>query len=170
MPQDFTLKQWVGWTKRLGRDLLPAARHGCLVAAQRGIQVVQDATRAAIPANPSGIGTGGAVNNGGYLRGWKSAATPNGARLFNDVSYSGVIEDGRRAGSAWPPRAAIVAWAKRRLGLSTKDAQQAAFPISRAIARRGLRARKVLGGVEDKIRGIAVEEIGKAIRAEMEKR
>lgn len=131
------------WYFRLGRSLHGAALRGARRGGLRAVSTLQRATGRAPPANPSGLGVGGAVNTGNYKRSWKMQPTPDGAHVFNAARYAGIIEHGRRPGG-FPPLALMRDWAQRRLGLSREEAERAAFPIARAIARRGLLARRVL--------------------------
>ena len=92
----------------------------------------------------------GAVDTGKYLRSWKvSKATLDGIRgvlITNSAAYMAVIERGRGLGKRPPPVDVIARWAQRRLGLPYKEARRAAWPIARAIGRRGLYARRVMTG------------------------
>ena len=139
------------------------ARRGALHA----VSTLQRATGTASPANPAGRGTGGAVNTGHYKRAWKWEMEPDGARVHNVAPYASVIEEGRRAGSRFPPTTAIKEWAQRRLGLSEKEAKAAAYPIARAIARRGLVGRKVLGKALPKIEEDFIQGVLKELEKEM---
>lgn len=56
------------------------------------------------------------VDLGAYKRGWQVRKHPAGAEIFNDAPYAGVIERGRRPGSA-PPLAPILAWVKRKFSV-----------------------------------------------------
>jgi hypothetical protein len=56
--------------------------------------------------------------------------------------YPLVMERGRAPGSRMPPVEAIAFWAQRKLRLSVVEARRAAFLIARAIARKGIRARR----------------------------
>ena len=98
----------------------------------------------------SANGSAGAVDTGNYKRSWKvSRATIDNIRgvlITNSAAYMAVIERGRGLGKRAPPRDVIARWAQRRLGLPYKEAQRAAWPIARAIARRGLYARRVMTG------------------------
>jgi hypothetical protein len=150
--------------KKLGSRLNLVLRRASLSAAMRSVAYMQQRTRTAMPANPSGIGSGGAVNTGAYLRAWRTGQSPQGASVYNSSKYAGVIELGRRTGKV-PPREAIARWAQRRLGLDEKDARAAAYPIARAIARRGLVGRYVMTAPEAmrKMADFFVEEFEKEL-------
>lgn len=163
-----SMEELVKWYAQLGDRTVVAARRGCVRGAQRAVQTLQRATGRAPPANPAQLGVGGAVNTGHYKRSWKMEALSDGARVYNDAPYAGVIEDGRRVGK-FPPITPIQDWAQRRLGLSREEARKAAFPIARAIARRGLLARKVLTNKLPDIEKDAVTEIVAELDRELQK-
>lgn len=114
----------------------------------RAKEIVKDQTENAPPASANG-GIG-AVDTRKYYRKWRvRRARLNGSRgvlITNAAHYMAVIELGRRAGSRMPPVDVIRQWAQRRLGLPYKEAKRAAWPIARAIGRRGLQARLVMTG------------------------
>lgn len=76
---------------------------------------------------------------GGYQNGWRAVAQFNRVEIKNVAPNTPFVEDGRRAGAAQPPIAAIMGWVLRHIG----DAR-AAYPIARAIARRGIKARRAI--------------------------
>ena len=137
-------------------------KKGMLDGAMQSMHTLDAATRTARPANPAGIGTGGAVNIGGYLRGWFYSRIPNGVSIFNKMPYSPIIEGGRRRGKR-PPSKVLVPWVIRRLGVSEKEARGVAFVIARAIGKRGLLPRKVLGGVIPQITANIMAGIKRAV-------
>lgn len=147
----------------------PAAlRKGLLAGVMRSLPIIQQAVREAPPANPQGIGSGGAVNTGNYLQAWRAEATSHGARLTNLASpYNAIIEHGRRAGSKAPRTNMIAIWAQRRLGLSPEEAKRAAWPIAQAIKRRGLVPRRVAEGALDSIIAVVRDETRKALMSMM---
>jgi hypothetical protein len=152
--------------RRMGARTVAAAKRGALRGALRAVSTLQRATSMATPANPKQIGVGGAVNTAHYKRSWKAEQLPDGARVYNSAPYAGVIEHGRRAGS-FPPLREIERWAQRRMGLNPKEAKAAAFPIARAIARRGLLARKVMGNAQAEIEQGFLEEVRKELEREL---
>lgn len=154
---------------KLGSRLKDAVMRGAKRGAMRAVKTLQTATSKAPPVNPSGIGSGGAVNTAFFKRAWKWEEVPDGARVYNAAAYAGIVEYGRRAGSRFPPLDTIEAWARRRLGLSKKEAKAAAFPIARAIARRGLKGRKILSASLPKIEQDFFAEIQIEIDKELAK-
>lgn len=148
----------------LVRDL-PKAQVAAAVTAIRltvatvGVRLVQEAISAANPPP---------VDRGTYRRNWRTANVPGGARIYNPSAHASVIEDGRRAGARMPPPAVIGEWARRKgLLKGVKKAERASaqkaigFVIARAIARRGLKARKILAGTFDKL----IDEVREAAHA-----
>ena len=166
MTQVFTTGEWARWMGSLGRRADAAGQHGLAVASRRVHPVLNKATNHAIKASDNG--TEGAVNSRTYRRAWQTEVTPGRLAVFNRSSYAGIIEYGRRPGSRMPPREAVARWAQRKLGLSEADARAAAFVMARAIAKRGLRARRVLGGAEAEMGVIVRDEITKALSAALE--
>lgn len=160
------MKQFVEQTKRMTEELIPTAIEGAYLAALRGVDIMQRRTREAPPANPAGKGSGGAVDRGasGFLGRWKAEQLSYGARTYNDSPYGPVIEHGRAAGKKPPPSDVIARWLQRRLGMSESEARSAAFPVARAIGKRGLVGRKIAAGGQEEISEAAIEEIEKAIR------
>lgn len=151
-----------------GTRLLRGVRRGLLSAANAALPIVQQATREAPPANPSGVGSGGAVNTGAYLQRWKAGPTPEGARVYNAAPHAAIVEYGRRPGR-FPPLRVIAQWAMRRMGKTADEAKRAAWPIARAIAQRGLLPRRVLTGVLPKIAEVARREVSAELAVEFER-
>ncbi len=83
-------------------------------------------------------------DRGGYRRAWQSSSIPNGVRIFNNATYAGVIEEGRRPGARMPPPAALEGFAKRKLGLNNIDAKEASFALARSIGKKGIKGKHVL--------------------------
>lgn len=156
-----SMDQWAKSRKRLADTYMPTVKAGILSGVMRLIPHMQERTRTAPPANPAGIGSGGAVNTGAYLRSWQVNPLANGARLFNGSPYSGIIEHGARpmgararmtrgTGSAIKRKPiskrmrALQRWVELRLHVPRSESRQVAFLVGRAIARRGLVGRHVL--------------------------
>lgn len=136
--------EFARYHRQLAERFRPALLRGVHSGAARAVQHLVGATRVAPPANPAGIGTGGAVNTGQFIRNWRWYKLDDGATISNATGYGPVIEGGRRAGAKVPPLDAIYAWARRRLGLSHREAMRARYPIAKAIARRGLLGRRIV--------------------------
>lgn len=82
---------------------------------------------------------------GNYKRSWKILKrTSNSVEVGSDIPYAGVIEYGSRP--HFPPVDAMRLWAKRKMGLSGKDAKNVAFLVSRAIAKHGTKPRYINTG------------------------
>jgi len=163
-----TLSELVPAYKNLAAGQFKAARRGAIRGALRAVSTLILATGKAGSANPGHTGEGGAVNTGHYKRSWKHEALPDGARVYNLAPYASIIEHGRRPGK-FPPISMIEKWAQRRLGLTPKEAKAAAFPIARAIAKRGLVGRKVMTNVLPKIEKDFLEEVEKELAKELAK-
>lgn len=76
---------------------------------------------------------------GTYQTGWRYQAAFTRLYIRNVAGHAVFVERGRRAGATMPPLAPIRAWALRH-GMPAA----AAWPIARAIARRGIPARPTL--------------------------
>jgi hypothetical protein len=181
----FSAREWAQWVSTLGPKLNEAMQHGLLDGAQRCVPVMHRSTDQAPPA--SARGGVGARNQGDYRRAWQAAPHPEGAVLFNPSPYAGVIEFGRRIGK-FPPLDAIARWAQRKLrvarvisrgkrkgtattrAMTEKEARSAAFPIARAIARRGLRARFVMTSRLDEMASLVYDSITHAIDVVLERK
>lgn len=165
-------REFARYHERLAREFKPTLLRGLRAGAARALPYLVDRTRAAPPANPAGIGAGGAVNTGNLIGGWRVKPLPDGAAIINLRSYGPTVDGGRRAGSKLPPLKDITRWIMRRLGKSESEARKLAFPFARAIARRGLIARKILTGEDAQIRisELVHEEMQHELDAELEKR
>jgi len=162
-----SLKDFRQYVKKLNKNLTGhegAVVRGVHSGLYRAITVVQRAAEQAPPASPNG--SVGAVNTGAYRQAWQVETTRYGGRIWNSKAYSGVIEYGRRAGSKAPPYREIELWARRKLGLSAEEAKRASYPIAKAIAKRGLSARKVLTSsrTESEILRVVMEEIKREVK------
>lgn len=151
-----------GYFRRLGAAMTPAVVRGVQSGALACVPLLHNATRRAPPASP--YGARGAFNTGEYLRAWRVSNLADGARVYNDRSYAAVVEWGRRRGGPMPPREAIRRWAQRRLGLSVVEARAAAWPIARAIARRGLRGRRVMEDQTARMTRVVMREARRELR------
>ena len=65
-----------------------------------------------------------------------SDARPMSARIYSMKAYAMPVEYGRRKGSRPPPVRALMGWARRKLGNPNL-----AYPVAKAIARRGIKGR-----------------------------
>ena len=140
-----SVSAWARWVKDLGPKTQQAIQDGLLAGAARCIPILHRATMMAPPA--SDRGSRGAFSSGFYQRAWKFGRVEGGSRVWNDATYAGVIEHGRRSaseGGSFPPPSVLAKWAQRKLGLSAKEAASVGFAIARAIYIRGLRPRRVL--------------------------
>lgn len=157
------VSQWADHLEKLGQRFRPAMLRGMNAGAMRCIPILHNATAQAPPASPNG--TIGAFDTGLYKAAWRSASINNGAKVFNMRSYSGVIEHGRRP---YPVSKAgirnLEGWAKRKLKLSGKEAKSAAWAIAKTLAKRPLKARRVMIGSEEKM----IEAVEKEVLHELD--
>jgi hypothetical protein len=158
-----TLKEFRDYLGKLPKALNTEIIKGIHVGADQAVGIAIRAGDTAIPASEHG--KKGAFDTGNYRRNWHVTKGKDGAVVRNDATYAGIIEGrpglayGRRPGRKAPPTAVIARWLERRGGLDPKKAKQAAFPVARAIGRRGLRARRVLEGARPKIIKAVLAEV-----------
>lgn len=107
--------EFARYHQRLADRFRPAIVRGVHSGAARAVGYLVQKTREAPPANPAGIGSGGAVNTGAFARGWRALRNPDGAELVQVMPYGPIVDRGRRPGSKFPPRDALIAWILRRL-------------------------------------------------------
>jgi hypothetical protein len=138
-----------------------AVLRGMYEGALHALPILHAATLNAPPASPGG--SVGAVNTGYYRRAWKATRIPGGCAVYNAAPYSPIIEGGRRPGARMPPPRVLEGWVRRRLGISGKEAKGVAFVVARAIAKRGLQARRVLGSSIPKIDHAIFQGIKEAV-------
>lgn len=143
--------QWAAWMAKLGTEFMPAVQRGVVSGALRSVTVMYRRTAEAPPA--SARGSMGALDTGHYRQAWKAGALPNGAHVFNQRPYAGVIEHGRRAAFVgYQGIKNLQGWAHRKLQLSMDEARDAAFAIARTMSPspwgggRRLVGRDVMGG------------------------
>lgn len=149
------LQDLADWHRRLGARFRGAARVGLAAGGERCVSIAQRVTAEK-----------GAFNTGAYRGAWRTEPTDGGQRVYNPALYAGVIEFGRRAGRRAPPLKAIAEWALRKLSLTAAAAKAAAFPIARAIARRGIAGRYVArGSLAEMTRAMTDELLGALRRA-----
>jgi len=155
---DMSASEWVGYVKKLGERLYPAAVRGVRAGALRCIPIMQTRTDFAPPA--SDHGSVGAFDTGLYKAAWQSSSLANGASVFNSRPYAAVIDYGRRAAAV--SRAGIQnleQWVHRKLNLSGDAAKAAAFAIAKTLEKRPLRAREVMSGGTDEMTDAVQAEV-----------
>ena len=159
-------QDYAQYIRRVAAIKLPRALEaGTLAGCMHCIPIVQHSVETAPPANPAGLGAGGAFSSGTYKRSWRAGPVRGGARVYNDRTYASVIELGRRPGAKMPPGNPDVIghWARRRLGLTEREAKSVSFVIRRAIGRRGLLPRRVLGRALPAMNQAVNQEIVRAL-------
>jgi hypothetical protein len=90
--------------RALQEEIEAAGRQGAFRAALRGVRVVAEDTP---------------VDEGVARAGWQVQRTPDGAELFNDVPYAGILEAGSRPHR--PPLRPILEWVVRKFGLDLNN-------------------------------------------------
>lgn len=153
-----TVERWQRYHAQLGERYHAAALLGIRSAGHRIVALMVQRTREAKPASPNGAV--GAVNTGGLARGWTSMKIDDGVRVLNPKQHSPIAEYGRRPG-VLPPIKVIERWLIRRVGLTKREAREAAWPVAMAIKARGLLGREILTGpeAEAQIEGILDAEV-----------
>jgi hypothetical protein len=152
-----TLKELSQYLRGLPKTVHEAAVKGIKRGCQQAVPVLQRAGDRAPPASSNG--EVGVFDTGKYRRSWKVMSLPDGAKLYNAAPYADVVERGRKKNRKQPPKKVIEAWARRKLGLSVEEARAAAYPIARAIGKRGLRARHVEKSARPQVTKIVVKEM-----------
>ncbi len=164
-----SMKQWNTHMQQLGSRFMPAAQRGIVSGAARCIPFLQKRTMMAPPA--SDRGTKGAVDTGLYKAGWRTAPVANGAKVFNVRPQSGVIDYGRRPAPVGRDGIRnLEAWVRRKLKLTGGEARTAAWAIAKTLAKRPLKARKVLSGGEKEMVKIVEGEIERELDVELGRR
>jgi hypothetical protein len=144
VPLVLNTAQFADFHKRLAERFRPAVIRGIMAGAARAIPYLVDRTRTAPPANPGGVGSGGAVNTGALVRGWRVLAASDGASIVNVAAHAVNVEEGRRRGSKFPPRDPLIAWIKRKLLTKPKKKPRRFAPRSNREAEREARDRRRL--------------------------
>jgi hypothetical protein len=163
---NLTVEQFARHHGRLATQLLPAVHRGLRSGIMRALVMLQRKTREAGPAGPV-LSTGGAVDTGSFLRGWKTRPTPTGGVLENVAPHSAVVEEGRRPNRRAPPSQVMYEWARRRLGLSDQEARRVAFLMARAVGRRGLRGRHILRDNMEEVLRLVEQEVQREVQKEL---
>ena len=173
-------------------EVIAKSSHLMLCALQQSVslhgpRLVQQSVDAVRPHKP--------VSTGVYRAGWRVEKLVDGAALMNGVLYAGIIEHGRRPGKGVSKEGqeAIARWVhlhgmdqwddnqgmRRKLKRTKRDraskrllkdkqesrARGIAFLIARAIKRRGLPAKNVLGSC----RGVLTEQVVEDVRGALDR-
>lgn len=111
-------------TAKLGA-LVPAAEQAARIELKRSLLNIQNGAKKRVR-----------VDRGGLRNSIAHETSENGlvGRAGTNSEHGPANEFGRRAGAPMPPVSEIRDWAKRK---GIKDPDRAAYPIARAIARRG---------------------------------
>ena len=149
---------------------LPEALRG---AVRRGLERANDLLERAVAAHAQTPFGSRAEGHGQLARSLTGAVSDDNGRQIGEVflgppadQYGIFVEVGTRP--HFPPPAAIEAWVRRRLGVtSDREAQQVAFLIGRKISRRGTPGRflfeRALQENEERVVAILEQEVGKVV-------
>jgi hypothetical protein len=123
------------WAGRLGTRLRPVVQASLRKSGAQSLPDLWNTAR-----------TKGIKATGTYIKGF-TIQMPRWDRLVltNTTPYAVYVENGRRAGARQPPVYALVPWVQLVLGVPEARARSVAFRVARAIGRRGIPARPVLG-------------------------
>ena len=164
-----SLAEFAASRAKLARAFWPAVRRGLAAGGQRARAYLVERTQQL------------AFDRGGAARGWKVDARDKSVTIYNATPYFGVIEKGRRPGKRQPPVAAIEPWVRRKVNVSyvpksgkhkgqqrtrrarRDEAPAIAYLIARAIGRRGIKGKNVMGGALPKLKQLLIEEVGHEI-------
>jgi phage gpG-like protein len=107
----------------------------------------------------------GITDRGSLKNSWKAEKTEDGAIVFSDCPYAGIIELGARPHAvSIEGQQAIADWAVRKLGVDEKEAKSVAFLICRKIAREGQKPKYLVAGVLPKAQIYFREEIARVMK------
>lgn len=175
MKHSYTIKadKLGDFEKTLPRRYSQALTRAHDLAAKDIVAKLAKATEDAGPTHAGG--PTGAVATGKLMRGWKAIMIKRDLRVeirnsARDVNraYQSLVEYGNKPGGSMPPAAAILRW-MRAVGIASHNMKSAAFLISRAIRRRGIKARLIMYGPSgSRMAGFAKTHY-KYLRAEMAK-
>ena len=78
------------------------------------------------------------TDTGALKNSWRAERTEDGAVVFSDCPYAGIVELGARPHPvSVEGQEAIARWAMRKLGVDEKEAKSIAFLIARKISKEG---------------------------------
>lgn len=151
MPQ-IALSELPSRLSRRMRELMQVqVRRGLRRAAERARKLL-------IERSPVGLGQ--------YRQAWSAPrALPNGEVGFevrNDAPHAWMVEHG--SAPHMPPVEPIALWAKRKFGLTEKEALSVAWAVAKTIEKRGTPPHHVALGAEAEIRILVEQEVRRALR------
>ena len=106
------------------------------------------------------------VDRGAYRRGWRVRRHPDGAVLYNPVSYAPIVEAGSRP--HWAPLQPLIEWVVRK-GLSGGKARSSEILVKRA-GRMNKQGRLTKGAQRSGMRLFEAVEIARRIRFKIAKK
>lgn len=107
----------------------------------------------------------GITDTGAYRKGFKVVKAGLGSRVENSAPHAGVIERGARPHFVGARvRAMIARWARRKLGLSKKEAESAAYAIAHKISVQGSKAHYIVRDAIPVARRMFGEEVKRRLK------
>ena len=136
--------------RALARRVEAAARANAVKAGRDAAKHLERAPRRAKPPP---------IATGEFVRSWRSSSPKPGQVVVENVApHAGFVERGRKKGRP-PPVAAIRRWALVK-GLSP----HIAWPVARAIGRRGVKGRWILRDARPAIERLFRDALARAVR------
>lgn len=153
MEESVSIEQLPNWVVVKVKHVGPATLRACYAAALRGRTIIMDTIGATAPYPP--------VDRGVFRASFRAERAPDGATLFSDAPHAAFIEYGCRP--HWAPIGPLIEWVKRKKLAKGSEAYGIARAIQIAIARRGMKPRKVVVRSLDRISQALHEELDRAL-------
>ncbi len=107
----------------------------------------------------------GITDQGTLKSSWRAEKTAEGAIVYSDCPYAGIVEMGARPHPVSKEgQDAIALWAIRKLGVDPDKAASVAFLICRKIAREGQAPKYLVAGVLDQAGVYFIQELTRVIK------
>ncbi len=158
---DITQHKEIG--EHVEKQVSKAIRAGLLSAAIRTVSHIKTEIVPKLQPVP--------FDRGVYLASWMFMPTPEGALVYNDQPYAGIIDQGVAPGRVKVGRAmidALVEWIKRKGIGDGGDARSVAFAIANSLKARGIfsggKGMQVVAKAKEKVPEFISEEVVAEIR------
>lgn len=148
-----TLGQFVKIVGQLPTEIEGAVVRGLRSAAMRGVSIVVEEIEFAQPYP--------AVDTGALRGSVDYQPLQKGGRIAVDAPHAAIIEEGSRPHS--PPVAPLQEWAKRKFGVSDKEAKQIAFAVRKRIKESGTKPRRYMAKAVDRIVRFVPSEVSQEL-------